>query len=317
MEKYLEKSIISIINQSFQKFEIIIVNDNSYDNTHSIIQILQSKDKRIKAINHKRNLGVYQSRRDALLNSEGKYILYIDPDDMLLNQDLFEELYKYNLKYNLDIIEFSVYYQEEGKSRIFFPKSHEYNHYHKYNKNIIFQPELSNVLFYLPNTLNYTYIFCRSIWNKLIRKKILIKSIEYIENIFHNLYLIAADDTPINILNFNYAYNYSNINLPGYLYNERKKSISRLKNDKKHDIIVSYNYLLYLRVFYKYIIDFKKNINFFFYDLQKCYSFLLNLKDLNSEYKQKSIEFFNELINNNISQNFINLIKELIIYLNK
>ena len=249
MEKYLEKSIISIMNQSFQNFEIIIVNDNSNDNTNKIIQSIQSKDNRIKIINHNKNLGVYQSRKDALLNSEGKYILYLDPDDMLLNQELFEELYKYNLKYNLDIIEFLVYYQKDGKSRIYFPKSHEYNHYHKFDKRIIFQPELSNVLFYIPNTLNFTYIFCRNIWNKITRKRILINSIEYIDKIYHNLYLIAADDTPINILNFYYANNYSNIKLPGYLYNEREKSISRLK--KNNDKIISYNFLLFYQFFYK------------------------------------------------------------------
>ena len=51
MKKYIEKSILSILNQSYQDFEIIIVNDNSNDITKDIIMRLQLKDDRIKIIN--------------------------------------------------------------------------------------------------------------------------------------------------------------------------------------------------------------------------------------------------------------------------
>ena len=74
---------------------------------------------------------------------------------------------------NLDMIEFSVYHQKEGKKRIFFPNNHELNHFHNFKKNFLFQPELSNLLFYIPNTSNYSHIFCRTLWNKIIRNEIL------------------------------------------------------------------------------------------------------------------------------------------------
>ena len=89
---------ISIINQSFQDFEIVIVNDNSYDDTGKILKSFQFKEKRIKIINHDKNLGVFASRIESALNSKGEFVLFIDPDDMLLNPLLFEELYNYNLK---------------------------------------------------------------------------------------------------------------------------------------------------------------------------------------------------------------------------
>ena len=168
MEKYIESALLSIINQSFQLFEIIIINDNSNDETQNIIKRMQSKDKRIKYLNHSKNLGVYASRADAILNAKGKYILLMDPDDILLNQDLFQELYLFNIKYNLDIIEFLVYHQIEGKSKIIFPKDQSLSHFHNYQKNIIEQPDLSEIIFYLPNTKEYSSIICRTIWNKLI-----------------------------------------------------------------------------------------------------------------------------------------------------
>ena len=67
MEKYIEKSLLSIINQSLQNIEIIIINDNSKDKTEIILKRLQKQYKYIKTINHSNNLGVYYSRIDAVL----------------------------------------------------------------------------------------------------------------------------------------------------------------------------------------------------------------------------------------------------------
>ena len=215
------------------------------------------------------------------------------------------------------MIEFSVYYIEEGRKKIYFPDYHGFNHYHNFKKNIIYQPELSDIIFYIPNTKNHTAIFCRTIWNKIIKKHILLNAIEYIEKSFHNLYLITADDTPLNILNFNYANNYSNIKLPGYLYCIRKNSMSRVYNENSHDLIVSYNYLLYFKLLYKYLVDFKKDIKLILYELQLNGFSLLKFKDLNAtEYIIKTIDFFNVIIKNcnliNLKNYINNLLLELI-----
>ena len=104
MQDYIERNLLSIINQSFQNFEIIIVNDGSDDETENIINRIQSTDKRIKLLSHSKSLGVYRSRIEAISNSKSEYTLIMDPDDMYLNENLFRELYNYNQKYNLDII---------------------------------------------------------------------------------------------------------------------------------------------------------------------------------------------------------------------
>ena len=317
MEKYIESSLLSIINQSFEFFEIIIVNDNSYDNTESIINQMQLKDKRIKYINHPKNLGVYASRADAILNANGKYILLMDPDDILMNQDLFKELFIYNQKFNLDIIEFLVYHQEEGKNNMIFPKAHSLNHFHNFDKNIIYQPELSEIIYYKPNSKNYSQIICRTIWNKLIRKEIMLNAINYLNNdYFQNQFLIAADDTPINILAFQYANNYSNVKIPGYLYILREDGMSRdSKGNAKHDIILSYNFLLYFKFLYKYIKKFRKNMNFFVFFFKPFSVYLLKLKDLNAtEYIPIAIEFFKILRRRKKIKLLNKLANELITY---
>ena len=240
----------------------------------------------------------------------------MDPDDMIINPELFELLYNFNINYNLDIIEFSVLHQIEKRQNLYYPRNHILNHYHNFEKKIIYQPELSNIVFYKPNTKYYSYVICRTIWNKLIRKKILIKTINYIEKDFHDKFLITADDTPLNIISFNFASNYSNINLPGYLYNIRKNSMSNGSNGIKHDIIVSINYLLYFKLFYRYIKDYKKDLNFLYYDIKFLSEYLLKIKKLNVlEYIPIIKDFFICLINEeNISKEFKRYINRLLLY---
>ena len=128
---------MSVINQSFQDFEIIVVNDNSIDKTNKLLMKFQKKDDRIKVINHSKNLGIYHSRVEGVLNSKSKYILFLDSDDMIINPFLFEKAYDYYLNYNLDIIEYTVFYQIEEKKELYYPLEQELNHYHNYSKKII------------------------------------------------------------------------------------------------------------------------------------------------------------------------------------
>lgn len=281
-EKYIEKAVLSVINQSFQDFEILIVNDFSNDNTSKIINKLKLEDSRIKIINHNKNLGVYHCRVEAVLNSNGKYILFLDPDDMFLNEYLFESLYNYNLKYNLDIIEFLVYRQREGQNYIFYPKSHILNHNHNYNKTIIYQPELSNIIYYVPNTREYHDIICRTVWNKIYRREIQLKTIDYIgDEIYLNEFLIVADDTLLNIINFHFANNYSNINIPGYLYNFKSSSMSNGYMGNLHRIKQDISFFLYFKILYKYIKEFDKNRNFIFSELNINKERIIEFKKLN------------------------------------
>ena len=295
MQKYIENSLLSILNQSFQNYEIILVNDNSNDKTIEIINIYQNNDDRIKLINHHKNLGVYCSRKDAILNAKGDYILLMDPDDMFLNQDLFKQLYNFDLEYNLDIIEFLVYNQDENEDTIYKRPNHIFNHWHNFGKIIINQPELSNILFYIPQSNNITSTICRNIWNKIIRKDVMLKSLNYVEQFFKSGFLITADDTPMNIMAFHFAQNYSNINIPGYLYTKRIISMSRGQN-KELDQIRGYNFLLYYEFLFSYVKENNKDINFFFKDFDDFHHNLYLIKKFNiSNYIPRTIKFLNIL----------------------
>jgi len=319
MELYIKQNLLSIINQSFQDFEIIIVNDFSEDETERIIKNLQSKDDRIKLVSHYKNLGVYHSRIEAILNANGEYILLMDPDDMFLNQNLFKEIFNYNLKNNLDIIEFSVYQQKEGENKIFLPDNHYETHYHGFSKNIIIQPELSDLLFYLPGTKNYSKTICRNIWNKIIRRTVFLKVNEFIGKEYYNSFVITADDMIMNIIAYQFAKNYSNIFLPGYLYNIRNISMSRGEGGIKLKKVRTINHYQYFSLFYKYLKYFNKDRNFLMYEMKDLNHYILFIKDLNiQEYIIKEINFLNDLLKDQIiTQEFRDYIKEAISYLEK
>ena len=70
----------------------------------------------------------------------------MNPDDMLLHPNVLNKLYNYNKKYNLEIIEYTVYHYKEKERKLF--KNNQYLHYHNFLKNIIYQPDLSNLLIY-------------------------------------------------------------------------------------------------------------------------------------------------------------------------
>ena len=79
-EKYLEECLDSIINQTYNNLEIILVNDGSTDRSLSIIEKYSRLDKRIKYI-YQKNSGVGEARNAGLDNSTGEYISFIDSDD--------------------------------------------------------------------------------------------------------------------------------------------------------------------------------------------------------------------------------------------
>lgn len=103
-ERYIEKTISSVLNQTYSNWEMIIVDDCSTDATASIAKEYSYKDKRIKVITHEKNQGVAAARNTALKAANGSYIAFLDSDDMwkpekLEKQYFFMEKNNYTLTY--------------------------------------------------------------------------------------------------------------------------------------------------------------------------------------------------------------------------
>lgn len=103
VEKYLDRCIKSILNQTFNNFEIILVDDGSPDNCGRICDEYEKKDKRIKVV-HKENGGLSDARNAGLDIAKGKYIGFVDSDD-IIHPRMYEILFECINKSKSDIIQ--------------------------------------------------------------------------------------------------------------------------------------------------------------------------------------------------------------------
>lgn len=101
-EKYLERCINSLKNQSLESIEIILVDDSSTDSSLEICKKFAAEDSRIKVI-HKVNEGAGYARNAALETASGEYIGFADSDDYV-EKDMFETLYNKAVQYNSDLV---------------------------------------------------------------------------------------------------------------------------------------------------------------------------------------------------------------------
>lgn len=101
VELYLRQCLDSIIGQTYQNLEIILVDDGSPDNCGDICDVYARSDSRIKVI-HKENGGVAEARNAGLAASAGQYIGWVDPDDWI-EPDMFEYLLNSAKQHSSDI----------------------------------------------------------------------------------------------------------------------------------------------------------------------------------------------------------------------
>ena len=103
VEKYIEKCIRSILDQSYRNIELICVDDASPDNSIEIVKRLAETDERIKIVRHETNKGLFHARLTGIAAAKGKYIAFVDSDDYV-SCDWFRPLVKQAEQENADMV---------------------------------------------------------------------------------------------------------------------------------------------------------------------------------------------------------------------
>ena len=91
-EKFIKETIKTVQNQTYKNYELILVNDCSTDNSKKIIEEEIKKDNKIKLINLKENFGAAIARNTGIDNSKGKYIAFLDADDLWEKEKLEKQI---------------------------------------------------------------------------------------------------------------------------------------------------------------------------------------------------------------------------------
>lgn len=81
--KYIERCLISCVNQTYPDFEVVVVDDCGEDDSIQKANRFAQRDPRIKVVSNDRNMGTYHARRLGASKASGKYVLFLDPDDEL------------------------------------------------------------------------------------------------------------------------------------------------------------------------------------------------------------------------------------------
>ena len=247
-ENFISTAIRSVQNQDFNDIEILIVDDCSSDKTVEIIKTMKIKDKRIKLIQNKVNKGILYSKSLGVLKSNGKYIMFLDSDDLFVNKNIFLMCFNQAINYKIDVVEFSGFESHFNPFEINYtmPKIPIYLRYKK-NEETIRQPELSNYVYRRLDD-NMFKLIDGYLWGKTIRSKVLKDSLKQIGRKIYNIKLNYGDDRLINFVLFKVAKSFKFIREFGIVYNQNNVSITHINltqsncQDELTNIFFMYNF---------------------------------------------------------------------------
>ncbi len=114
-EKYIEGAINSVLNQTYQNWELIVIDDGSKDKTGYIIKELENKDSRIKFIKNEKNMGVSATRNRGISIASSEWIAFLDSDDMWEESKLEKQIKVAEEKAAEFLFTGSSFINEEGK----------------------------------------------------------------------------------------------------------------------------------------------------------------------------------------------------------
>ena len=113
VKNYLSDCMDSLTAQSFSDSEFICIDDGSTDDAYRIVESYVKKDKRFKLIRQK-NKGLAKTRNVGIQNAQGKYIVFLDADDYLMNGNVLDRLYRKAEENHLEILSFETELLYEG-----------------------------------------------------------------------------------------------------------------------------------------------------------------------------------------------------------
>ena len=268
----------TIQNQFFDEIEIIIVDDNSKDNSSKLIEKYQRLDQRIILIKQNKNKGTLISRNNGVLFSKGEYLIIPDIDDILAENILYNCYQKAKLN-NYEMIRFNIY--RDGT--LFFKEI-----VNELKSEPIYQPQLSKYLFY---GLGFLKQIDFNLSNKFIKREAYIRALNYINKFYLNQYMINLEDGLMNFILYQTVKSFYFFKIIGYYYIQNKQSIT-IKPTENYDNKIKFIFINWILVF-----EYTRN--------NKCEKKMFNdifkrlYKYLKRDFKliTKNFKFYDDIIN--------------------
>lgn len=236
VENYVREALESVINQTYQNLEIIVIDDESKDSSGKICDEYAKKDSRITVV-HQKNKGLSGARNTGLDLATGKYIMFLDSDDKF-ELDACENFYNEIEKTNADyVVGNYIYIDDDGT---------------KWEKPVFDQEKYKEFKLSIEDYKNSFFIMNSTVWNKIFRKSFLDElKIKFVER-------VPAEDAIFTTYCFIKS---SNVYyMPKIMYNYRMRYTDSISNSCSKD------YFMGINKAYKIIYEnFKENDRLDFY----------------------------------------------------
>ncbi len=225
VEPYLAECLESILAQTYENLEIVLVDDGSTDNGGGICDEYEKKDKRIRVI-HKANGGLSEARNVGIENSTGEWIVFVDSDDVI-HKDMIRVLYETarEKKVRMVLCDF-VETDESGNPDAYrdtaVTKDESYKT-DRWEEVSVHSAKETEELFYRMGTVS----FCMVAWNKIYHRELFASGIRYPKGkIFED-----------GFTTYRYIYEAGDcawVFLPLYYYRQRKNSIMKKNGNRNY-----------------------------------------------------------------------------------
>lgn len=274
-EKYLKKCLDSLVNQTLDDIEIIVINDCSPDNANEILAEYEKKYKNIKVIHNKTNKGIGYNRNLGIEKANGKYIAFVDSDDYV-DITMYEKMYNKAEKENLDLVLCNFYKnleKQNGSLEALVPE--------------FIIPDFKNTtLKDYPDLLLKVNL---APWNKLYRRSLFTKDVRFPENLKYEDAIVVikamARSKKIGIVDEKLNY-----------YLVRSKSETTVMDKKVYDILTITKMMIEELKSHNYYEDIKEYVeamtirNLFRYTLQQKYQ---KDKNIRNDFIDKAFDYLN------------------------
>ncbi len=270
VEKYLSKSLETLVNQTLQEIEIILVNDGSQDESGKIAKQYQEKyPEKIKYF-EKQNGGLSDSRNYGMKYATGEYIAFLDSDDYV-ELNIYEDMYKIAQKEQSDMVQCNFYWE--------YPKKRKEGKLETYNnsKEMIEKGRVEA-------------------WNKLIKREIIKENkIEFPKG-------YRYEDVEFTYKLAPYIKKVSFLQKPYIHYIQRQNSISNLQNEKTKEIFGIFDNIF---EFYKekgLYQEYKTELEYIYAKTLFCSSFVRMVKIPDKQIRKELINQTFENVNTKFPQ---------------
>lgn len=218
VEQYVKFCVDSILAQTFQYFEIILVDDASSDNSYALCQKFYGGNDKVKFVRHDKNQGLGAARNTGIKHAAGKYVYFLDSDDYIL-PDALEKFYNVAEKSNAEVVHAAAWYELNQNEPAPIRKENLHLKADRYNREGFLSNDLIRRLdinWRLSNTMPMTWLyFCR-------RDFLAQKHIEFLN--------IISEDETFHFALLCLAQRYYVLSAPLYVYRKRSGSIMKTQN---------------------------------------------------------------------------------------